>query len=107
MHTIEGALRAQGRRDGRFLACRTVSNARAAAHATYLITCVLDATCCDYLVRIEGLGLDADGEEAWRCLEVRSKHSCISTARSPNEKLKWRLDWWASRLSLLRSVSTR
>ncbi|KPV71438.1 uncharacterized protein RHOBADRAFT_56630 [Rhodotorula graminis WP1] len=94
MHTVEGALRAQGRRDGRFLACRTVPPSRGSVHPAYLITCVLDATCCEFLVRFEGLGPDAGGEDGWRCLEIRTKHSCTSTASSPSKKLEWRLDFW-------------
>ncbi|KPV71436.1 uncharacterized protein RHOBADRAFT_56628 [Rhodotorula graminis WP1] len=96
LHTIEGALRAQNRRQGRFLAGRVAPTAKSASCEGYQINCVLDTSRCTFFVRFEGLSTDLDGERTWRCVEVRSEHSCVSTAKPLSEKLQWRLNFWVT-----------
>lgn len=94
MHTLEGALRSQSRREGRFLTCRIVVPRDPASPQTYQFNCVLNQARCTFVVRLEALDLENVGQETWRCVEIRSQHSCVSTASPVNEKLKWRMDWW-------------
>ncbi|GAA5946779.1 hypothetical protein JCM3775_002694 [Rhodotorula graminis] len=94
LHTIEGAVRAQSRRRGRFLVSRVPPAASSASCEGYQINCVLDTARCPFFVRFEGLGTDVDGERTWCCVEVRSEHSCVSTTKPLAEKLQWRLDFW-------------
>ncbi|GAA5857367.1 hypothetical protein JCM9279_006686 [Rhodotorula babjevae] len=96
LHTLEGALRAQSRREGRFLACRAVSLNEASPRPGFQINRALSYASCDLLIRLEGVRPDDVGGETWRCVEIRSQHSCISSASPANEKLKWRLDWWVT-----------
>lgn len=100
LHTLEGALRSQSRREGRFLAAHVPFYGKSASQS-YQINCILNSTCCSFFLRFEALGPTASGESSWRCVEIRSRHSCISAASSPTEKLKWRLDFWVSYTSAL------
>ncbi|BGP50181.1 hypothetical protein JCM10450v2_006092 [Rhodotorula kratochvilovae] len=94
MHTIEAALRARARSMGRFLSASLMPTQDPQLPPSYALTCVLDTSTCPYFVKFRGLGLSPAGEEMWECAELRSAHTCVSMAKEPTEKLRWRLDFW-------------
>ncbi|GAA5846283.1 hypothetical protein JCM9279_005889 [Rhodotorula babjevae] len=97
LHTLEGTLRAAARRDGRFLAVGAVIGSSTGPQE-FAITCVLDAARCNFLVKfsdINELRKGAQkGKERWTCVEIRSEHTCVSSAAEPQERLLWRMDFF-------------
>ncbi|GAA5893432.1 hypothetical protein JCM6882_008031 [Rhodosporidiobolus microsporus] len=89
-HTFEGALRAAARRSGHFVS----GGSTVRDNDVYAFVCVLDTCDCNFLIRFRQLEKDAGEEPRWRCIEVRSKHSCTSSAKDPQERLTWRMDFF-------------
>ncbi|GAA6018544.1 hypothetical protein JCM10207_007212 [Rhodosporidiobolus poonsookiae] len=90
MHTLEGSLRSAARQDGRFLLAAVESTLA----PTYTVTCVLGAQRCAYLIRFRELVVAAGEESRWKCLEIRSRHSCSSDALPPQERMTWRMNFF-------------
>ncbi|GAA5946773.1 hypothetical protein JCM3775_002692 [Rhodotorula graminis] len=91
LHTIEGSLKVDALREGRFLTGGLVGGS---GSRDFALSCVLETGRCDYYVEFSRLADMQDGEARWRCVEVRGTHTCISTAAAPRERLEWRMNFF-------------
>ncbi|BGP40626.1 hypothetical protein JCM10449v2_004588 [Rhodotorula kratochvilovae] len=92
MHTVEASIAAQARREGRFITVHVPT--RAGTAQTMNFSCVLNAGCCDFLVRFREVEKCADGEPQWECVEIRAGHTCETSAKDPQPRLTWRMDFF-------------
>lgn len=86
-------MRSLARRDGRFLKCAHLED-----DPTF--SCVLDS--CDFVVRLERLnevGIISSQCMEWRCVEIRSEHTCESSAAQPHDDLQASMSFFVRRLS--------
>ncbi|GAA5857363.1 hypothetical protein JCM9279_006684 [Rhodotorula babjevae] len=91
LHTIEGSLKAGARRDGRFLTGGLVGGS---GSQDFALNCVLETGRCNFYVKFNRLVHMQDGVARWRCVEIRSTHTCVSTAAAPSKKLEWRMSFF-------------
>lgn len=91
LHTIEGSLKSDARRDGRFLTGGLVGGS---GSQDFALNCVLETGRCDFYVKFNRLVDMKDGEARWKCVEIRGKHTCVSTAAAAGKKLEWRLSFF-------------
>ncbi|GAA5918040.1 hypothetical protein JCM8208_003876 [Rhodotorula glutinis] len=96
LHTIEGSLKVDARRDGRFLTGGIVGGA---GSQDFALNCVLETGRCDFYVKFNRLVVMQDGEARWKCVEIRRTHTCVSTAAAPRERLEWRMGFFRVTLS--------
>ncbi|GAA5951018.1 hypothetical protein JCM10213_003073 [Rhodosporidiobolus nylandii] len=89
LHTLEGAIKSAARREGRFVSAAI----EASTTTTYTFSCALGAQRCSFLVRLRKVA-DEDEDGRYRRIEVCNKHTCVSEALEPNEKLAWRLSFF-------------
>ncbi|GAA6063067.1 hypothetical protein JCM10212_003125 [Sporobolomyces blumeae] len=90
MHAIEGCLRAEARRTGRYL----ISMPAFDHHGAYLysISCCVGDDRCPFLVRFSPKA-QHDGA-GWICTRVQTTHTCTSHATAPNDALQKALRFW-------------
>ncbi|GJN90979.1 hypothetical protein Rhopal_003993-T1 [Rhodotorula paludigena] len=96
MHNIEGSLKGRARTDGRFLGSRLVGISH-----DYILHCVLHASRCNFFVRLRPMSDVVDDGPTWRCLEIRSEHTCESHAKKPQDRLQWRIDFFDNQPAVL------
>ncbi|TNY17162.1 hypothetical protein DMC30DRAFT_137820 [Rhodotorula diobovata] len=93
LHTLEGSLRADARRTGRFLSFGAVPK----TECDLEFKCVLGTATCPFRVRLHETGEPGE-EPQWRCLEIKRTHTFVSGASVPQDRLKRRLDFFVSPL---------
>ncbi|GAA5948152.1 hypothetical protein JCM3775_003140 [Rhodotorula graminis] len=99
LHTLEASIRADARRQGRFVTFGAISAPRTGetgGEPDAAFNCVLRSSLCPFLVRLRRIGDSPEGEPRWRCVEIRSEHDCISDAAPPQKRLRRRLDFFPS-----------
>jgi hypothetical protein len=91
MHTLEAALRADARRQGRFICA---GNERSFGDVeTFRFACILRVE-CSYIVRMRREQPDQNGRPRWRCIEIHGIHSCHTSADPPAAELSKRMDFF-------------
>jgi hypothetical protein len=88
---LEGSLHASARREGRYL--HTTTRRSTSNKTTCTFTCTLGHQHCDFLVRLSGMD-SVNHEVQLRCMEVRSAHTCISSASPPDDGLSHLMDFF-------------
>ncbi|GAA6037449.1 hypothetical protein JCM8097_008192 [Rhodosporidiobolus ruineniae] len=81
LHNLEGAIRAQARRQGRFVKAFAASSPK-----TYTITCAL-MDHCPFVVRFEQKKVGRKVAPRWICVGFNASHTCVSEADRPQPEL--------------------
>ncbi|GAA5917650.1 hypothetical protein JCM8208_006174 [Rhodotorula glutinis] len=93
LHTMEGSLRADARREGRFIRCETLKTT-SNEQPDLAITCILEGARCPFLIKLNAVDGMMRDDVQWICVEIRGGHTCTSAAPPPSKRLARRLDFF-------------